>query len=335
VTLALTTSNPAAAVAPAVVTVPPGATAAGFLVTTFPVTAPAVAVISIAGFETAGSATLQVLPGASTFPPSNLLVNGSFETPEVPAGQEGQNLRDGQLPGWRISRGTVDVFHQRAWQPAPGQGNQGLDLVGMSPGTIEQTFPTVPGQEYIFSGWIAHNIDNPVAPEGRADVLLNGQFFVQLFHRDAQATRRDLRWVPFAYRFRATASTTTIALSEVSNLWSVGGLFLDGLAIVPAGPPFPQTPMGAPSGLSVRLIAPSQLELAWADNSIGETAFEIHRRTGAGDWIWMATIAANSTRFSDYNVLPSTSYSYRVRAVSDTGASAWSNEASATTLPGP
>jgi hypothetical protein len=226
----------------------------------------------------------------------------------------------------------VEALTVTYWQSAPGQGNQSIDLAGWSPGTIEQTFPTVPGQEYVFSGWIAHNPENPIAPEGRADVFLNGQFLVQLVHRDAQATRAAMRWVPFTHRFRATAPATTLTLVEVSNTWPVGGLFLDGLAVTPAGELFPPPSPGAPTGLAVRLISPTQIELSWLDTSANETGFEIQRRTGTGDWVWIALVAANTTRFSDFGVSSGTTYTYRVRAQRAAGVSAWSNEASATTL---
>ena len=87
-------------------------------------------------------------------------------------------------------RGTVGV-HQE-WQPAPGQGHQSLGLVGDHPGTIEQSFATVPGQQYRFSGWISHDYGGAVT-EGRADVYLDGAFFVQLYH-NAPTTRTDMAW---------------------------------------------------------------------------------------------------------------------------------------------
>src|SRR5262249_38214672 len=149
------------------------------------------------------TAPLQVLPASVPPPPGNVLVNGSFEQSPVIGSA-----------GWRLTRGSVDQIGASAWQQAPNCGSLSLDLVGRGPqpsaGSIEQSFPTVPGQDYLFSGWIAHHPGNPVAPEGRANVSLNGQFFVQLFHRDTQATLADMRWMRFAYRFRATAATTTL-----------------------------------------------------------------------------------------------------------------------------
>jgi hypothetical protein len=493
----LTSSDAAVAAVPAVVIVPAGATTALFSIVTFPASAPAEARITATGPGGPRAATLQALPAGQPMPPGNLLVNGSFEQPRVPAGEPHATLRGGGLPGWRITRGTLEVV-STGWQQAPGEGTQSLDLVG-SPGaaTIQQSFATVPGREYLFSGWVGHNPDTP-GSEARANVLLNGQFFVQLYHRDLQTTGSDMRWVRFAYRFRAAAATTTLAVADVTGAWEMGGTALDGLAVTavepnllmngsfeepdagsaadgvrpiapgglpgwrlllgpvellherlwqpapgqglqslhlsgdtgaggiqqvlltepggmyrlsgwlshhpsvsegrahlyvdgefwapllhsaalhgptapgamqwqpfftlfrasgptltltfvdatggpggavldglvvtPSEEPAPGRPPAAPTRLTVRLIAPMQVELAWRDNSAEETSFEIQRRTSTGDWERIATIAANAARFTDFGVSPRTRYAYRVRAVNESGASGWSNEASVTTL---
>jgi hypothetical protein len=340
VLLTLFSSNPAAAVVPATVVVPAGATTAAFPIVTFPVAFPNPVIITASGGGVAATTTLQVLPASLPLPPGPLLINGSFEDPgSAPYGTR-------SLPGWQVTQGTVDLVPPDGWQPAPGQGRQSLDLVG-TPGaaSIQQTFATVAGQSYTFSGWLSHN---PGVSEGRANAFLNGGFFVQLYHSNAlygTATAAEMRWQPFAYTFRATAPSTTLTLTDVTGLWDGGGgAALDGLAVTPAGEPFapsgggpggqPLPPLvpGAPANLTARLVSPAQIELSWLDASGDETGFEIQRRGGAGDWVWIALAAANTTRFSDYTVSPGTTYSYRVRATRDALASAWSNEASVTTV---
>src|SRR5205823_1414694 len=85
----LASTNPAAAAVPATVMVPAGASSATFVITTLSVTVPTPVLISTSGNFGAASAVLQVLPLPA--PPAaagpNLLVNGSFEQPPVPAGQ--------------------------------------------------------------------------------------------------------------------------------------------------------------------------------------------------------------------------------------------------------
>jgi hypothetical protein len=235
VMVSLVSSNPAVVVAPASVTVPQGANGVTFTVVTLPVGEPVSVILNAFSLGGTARATLQVAPPASLS--ANLLMNGSFESP-TGGGYGGGGYGTRNLPGWRVLRGTVDVVPDSDWTGAPGQGRQVIDLVG-TPGaaTIEQSFDTQPGTDYLFSGWMSHNGG---VVEGRANVSLNGQFFVQLLHREPVTNPRELHWVQFSYRFRATGPTTTLRLEDVTNLWDAGGgLALDGLAVVPAEAPIP------------------------------------------------------------------------------------------------
>jgi hypothetical protein len=90
---------------------------------------------------------------------------------------------------------------------------------------------------------------------------------------------------------------------------------------------------GAPSGLTATSVATDQINLTWTDNATNETGFKIERKTGAGGtYAQIATIGASITTYSNTDLTPGTSYFYRVRATNAGGDSAYSNEASATTL---
>jgi hypothetical protein len=170
----------------------------------------------------------------------NLLANASFEYPSSagspyfygytygqPLEPDYPGYRSYAIPGWRIPIGTIDVY-RTGWQQAPGQGQQSIDLVG-SPyaATIAQTFFTVVGQDYLFSGWAAHN---PDLSEARADVYLNDEFFLQI--RDKGFTTSGaMNWTPFSFRFRATAAQTTLAIEDVTGINYFEGLALDGLSV--------------------------------------------------------------------------------------------------------
>lgn len=86
----------------------------------------------------------------------NLLINGGFEAPALPAGQS-MVIGPGSEPagfGWTVSSGTVDLAHLPidpfVLFPA-FDGNQMLDLNGNGPGALFQDFATVPGQVYLLS----------------------------------------------------------------------------------------------------------------------------------------------------------------------------------------
>ncbi|MGC8742115.1 MAG: fibronectin type III domain-containing protein [Candidatus Sumerlaeaceae bacterium] len=88
----------------------------------------------------------------------------------------------------------------------------------------------------------------------------------------------------------------------------------------------------APSGLTATAVSSTQINLAWTDNSTNETNFVVARSTtSGGPYTDIATLAANTTSYSDAGLTPGATYYYVVRATNAGGSSANSNQASATT----
>ena len=126
------------------------------------------------------------------------------------------------------------------------------------------------------------------------------------------------------------------ATSSAGWQTSVGSFSLANCGGTPPPPPPPTAP-AAPSGLVASATSPSNINLAWSDNSTDETGFAIERCTGAGctNFAPLATAAANATSYSDSGLAASTTYTYRVQAVNGTLSSAYSNTATATTAAQP
>jgi hypothetical protein len=97
---------------------------------------------------------------------------------------------------------------------------------------------------------------------------------------------------------------------------------------------FPPPP-SAPSGLTATAVSPTQINLAWTDNSTDESGFKIERCIVKGktcNFVEIAQTGANVVAFSNTGLTKNTKYSYRVRAFNGGGDSAYSNTAPATTL---
>jgi hypothetical protein len=82
----------------------------------------------------------------------------------------------------------------------------------------------------------------------------------------------------------------------------------------------------APSNFTGKVNSASEINLTWSDQSSNETGFEIWRRRKLDEGnfsLWqMATItAANKTSFNDTGLFPSSTYQYKIRAVSNTARS--------------
>jgi hypothetical protein len=105
----------------------------------------------------------------------------------------------------------------------------------------------------------------------------------------------------------------------------VSGLTLD----TPAS-----APPAAPSALSAAAASSVTVTLTWNDNASDEGGFRIERSTDNSNFSEIGATGANAIAFTDDTASPATTYYYRVRAFNAAGASAYSNTASATTLPG-
>ncbi|HEX8523354.1 MAG TPA: NPCBM/NEW2 domain-containing protein [Tepidisphaeraceae bacterium] len=152
----------------------------------------------------------------------------------------------------------------------------------------------------------------------------NNSTFAQIGTAPANATSYSDTTVASAttyyYRIRAGNGMT----SDYSNTVNVS---------TPAAP----TPPAVPTNLTAAASSGSLITLAWLDNSSNETGFKIERsRDGSGSWAVIATVGSNVTAYQDSNnVLPSTTYYYRVRSANFAGDSAASSVASATTPAAP
>jgi hypothetical protein len=128
------------------------------------------------------------------------------------------------------------------------------------------------------------------------------------------------------YRYRVL-SFNVAGNSKYSNI-------AEATTLTPPPPPPPPPPV-APTNLVTSAVAYNDVELSWSDNSSDESGFQIERCT----WIaatctpfsQIAQVTANVTGLSDLGVTAQTTYSYRVRAISSNGSSAYSNSSQVTT----
>ncbi len=105
-------------------------------------------------------------------------------------------------------------------------------------------------------------------------------------------------------------------------------------------PTLPQNQNINPSILTNIILAPSQLTavadetsvtLTWTDNSTNETVFDIERKDNGGSFNPIATVRPGTTSYVDSSLNSNTQYTYRVRAMTSTASSNYSNEAAVTT----
>ncbi len=86
------------------------------------------------------------------------------------------------------------------------------------------------------------------------------------------------------------------------------------------------TPPAAPSNLRAAADVVGQISLSWNDNSANETSFRVERSLSqTSGFVEIGNLAPNTINFFDSTVGRRITYFYRVRAVNDAGASAYSS----------
>jgi hypothetical protein len=103
--------------------------------------------------------------------------------------------------------------------------------------------------------------------------------------------------------------------------------------VSPPQRPTPQpiiTPVVAPSNLSARTVGNNAVDLSWKDNSNNETRVVVERSGDGVNWVPLATLGPNSTRYINMNVPLGETLYYRVSANGSDGSSACSNVVSVT-----
>ena len=113
------------------------------------------------------------------------------------------------------------------------------------------------------------------------------------------------------------------------------GILMNGPTWVP-GSPFniPPPTLNQPTNLTANPPDGVQIQLAWTDNSTGETSYEVERSTTGtgGPFSLIASLPANSESYVDAPLSPSTDYCYRVRASANCPGSNYSDVVQITTM---
>jgi Zn-dependent metalloprotease len=121
----------------------------------------------------------------------------------------------------------------------------------------------------------------------------------------------------------ATNSTGGLTFEFFSDFIVVGTGWSANLACVIVPSP--------PSNLIATVASSTQINLVWQDNSFDETAMILERKGSSPNapFSTIATLAANTSSYSDQGLLTDERYYYRVRAFNGTAHSAYSNIADA------
>jgi len=115
-----------------------------------------------------------------------------------------------------------------------------------------------------------------------------------------------------------TLNNTAGAGSAVrSNPWSVampGGVGTDYHDLGALGSQSGATP-ATPTSLAATVVSAYQINLTWTDNATDEVYYFVERADNGAAFAVVATLPAGTTSYSDTDVVPNSTYQYRVRAI--------------------
>jgi hypothetical protein len=132
--------------------------------------------------------------------------------------------------GWTVTNGSVETVNQ--WTPF--EGNQSLDLDGISAGTIQQSFATTSGASYTLSFEYGNNPFVGSTIPASALVTVQGSSIVPLLsqtimHSTSQAVNMD--YTSFMMVFTADSSSATLTFASLDPPTSPGGIALDAISV--------------------------------------------------------------------------------------------------------
>jgi hypothetical protein len=180
----------------------------------------------------------------------NLIVNGSFETPDVPTGNIGIFP---SIPGWshQARAGTtssgIEIQDHVAGAPAAGAGNQFVELDSNGPSRIFQDVATSPGSTYRLS-FIYSARPGTAAAENHFRVSA-GPAAAEI---GPLASGAQTSWATRTLDFVATAASSRIEFLDLSPEQASGGLgaYVDLVAVELTNSP-PECGSVAPSKASL------------------------------------------------------------------------------------
>ena len=88
----------------------------------------------------------------------------------------------------------------------------------------------------------------------------------------------------------------------------------------------------APTGLTATALAGAQIRLNWS-NLTGESGYLIERSLNGGTWTQIASVAADTTTYTNTGLTAGTRYFYRIRAYNGSGNGAYSSTVNTLAIP--
>ncbi|HEV2361044.1 MAG TPA: HD domain-containing phosphohydrolase [Acidimicrobiales bacterium] len=162
----------------------------------------------------------------------NLILDGSFDKPDVCPNGYTTFSNPGPMGSWRVGLTSVDLICG-LWVSA--SGHQSVDMSGSpGPGMLSQAVSTAVGQHYTLSWDEAANPSCGQAVK-TLDVFWNGRLVDVSTFDDTGHSYQSMGWVQHSVTVTASGPDTVVAFSDATPDRSDCGAALDDVSLVPSG----------------------------------------------------------------------------------------------------
>ncbi len=161
----------------------------------------------------------------------NLIINGGFETPDVPSGSWAI-FPDASQTSWVVEAGDgLEIQDHAAGDPHSGSQLGELDSNNSS--IISQTITTVPGGKYKFKFWYSPRPNRPAGDNtigAIVQVVSDSTILINDTIGATSAGGPTTTWTLHEYNFIATDTSIKIQFSDLGTSTSYGG-YLDDISV--------------------------------------------------------------------------------------------------------
>jgi choice-of-anchor C domain-containing protein len=203
-------------------------------------------------FLATSASFLTIAPSVAYATPSNLVQNGSFESPALASGEQVYTAASTSITGWTVATrsllnpGSIKQVASNVW-PAD-TGKDSVDLSGTSPGGIYQLIPTTPGTVYTLTFALGGDFNCGQSLKTLA-VVWDGDIVFTPSFNDSSSSSSNMNWQQETVELEASDPTTKLEFADVTPDESACGAVIDSVVLT-ATPP-----SATPEAPSVALIA--------------------------------------------------------------------------------
>ncbi len=144
--------------------------------------------------------------------------NVSAGAPNIGACKSGNTYLT--IPDWTVTSGSVD-FVTTLWHQ-PQTGGYSIDMNGLSPGTISQTFTTTPGRTYVVTFYLSEN-PGTSGQDLSKTIQVSAAGKTESFTFDKSTWWDNMQWTLEKFVFIATDVTTTLSFTSLDTAGGPNG----------------------------------------------------------------------------------------------------------------